>query len=149
MLVSGVQQSDSVIYIHISILFQILFPFRFTMTVISPLLFGESWQSIEFTEHAVAINKQPVSSLLTKHNCGGSPWREWIISGPSCGEVIGARNWEQTNMGQSLVPSLTLWVILLDSLTLRLLLSHLWNGITAVLMLQFVVVSGRLRMVSA
>ena len=105
---SHVQQRDSVIYIHISILFQILFPFRFTMTVISPLLFGESWQSIEFTEHAVAINKQPVSSLLTKHNCGGSPWREWIISGPSCGEVIGARNWEQTNMGQSLVPSLTL-----------------------------------------
>ena len=28
MLVSGVQQSDSVIHIHVSILFQILFPFR-------------------------------------------------------------------------------------------------------------------------
>ena len=27
MLVSGVQQSDSVIHIHVSILFQILFPF--------------------------------------------------------------------------------------------------------------------------
>ena len=27
-LVSGVQQSDSVIHIHVSILFQILFPFR-------------------------------------------------------------------------------------------------------------------------
>ena len=28
MLVSGVQQSDSVIHIHMSILFQVLFPFR-------------------------------------------------------------------------------------------------------------------------
>ena len=27
-LVSGVQQSDSVIHIHVSILFQVLFPFR-------------------------------------------------------------------------------------------------------------------------
>ena len=27
-LVSGVQQSDSIIYIHVSVLFQILFPFR-------------------------------------------------------------------------------------------------------------------------
>ena len=28
MLVSGVQESDSVIHVHVSILFQILFPFR-------------------------------------------------------------------------------------------------------------------------
>ena len=28
MIVSGVQQSDSIIHIHVSILFQILFPFR-------------------------------------------------------------------------------------------------------------------------
>ena len=28
MLVSGVQQSDSVLHVHVSILFQIIFPFR-------------------------------------------------------------------------------------------------------------------------
>ena len=32
-LVSGVQQSDSVIHIHISILFQILFPFRLLQNI--------------------------------------------------------------------------------------------------------------------
>ena len=32
-LVSGVQQSDSVIHIHVSILFQILFPFRLLQNI--------------------------------------------------------------------------------------------------------------------
>ena len=32
-LVSGVQQSDSVIHIHVSILFQILFPFRLLQSI--------------------------------------------------------------------------------------------------------------------
>ena len=35
------------------------------------------------------------------------PWCEWIIAGPSCGEAIGVKNWEQVNMDRSLVPSLT------------------------------------------
>ena len=33
MLVSGVQQSDSVIHIHVSILFQILYPFRLLQNI--------------------------------------------------------------------------------------------------------------------
>ena len=33
MLVSGIQQSDSVIHIHVSILFQILFPFRLLQSI--------------------------------------------------------------------------------------------------------------------
>ena len=33
-LVSGVQQSDSVIHIHISILFQIIFPYRLLQSII-------------------------------------------------------------------------------------------------------------------
>ena len=32
-LISGVQQSDSVIHIHVSILFQILFPFRLLQNI--------------------------------------------------------------------------------------------------------------------
>ena len=32
-LVAGVQQSDSVIHIHVSILFQILFPFRLLQNI--------------------------------------------------------------------------------------------------------------------
>ena len=32
-LVSGVQQSDSVMHIHISILFQILFPYRLLQSI--------------------------------------------------------------------------------------------------------------------
>ena len=40
-LVSGVQQSDSIIHIHVSILFQILFPFR--------LLHNIEWSSLCYT----------------------------------------------------------------------------------------------------
>ena len=32
-LVSGVQQSDSVVHIHVSVLFQILFPFRLLQNI--------------------------------------------------------------------------------------------------------------------
>ena len=38
-LVSGVQQSDSVIHIHISILFQILFPCRLLHNIVHLLAF--------------------------------------------------------------------------------------------------------------
>ena len=52
-LVSGVQQSDSVLHIHVSILFQILFPYR-------PL------QSIEHTSlcYTVGLCPAPFSFLL-------------------------------------------------------------------------------------
>ena len=49
MLVSGVQQSDSVIYIHISILYQILFPFRLSQSIEQSSLcytVGPCWLSI-------------------------------------------------------------------------------------------------------
>ena len=40
-LVSGVQQSDSVSHIHVSILFQILFPFRLLQSI--------EWSSMCYT----------------------------------------------------------------------------------------------------
>ena len=40
-LVSGVQQSDSVSHIHVSILFQILFPFRLLQSI--------EWSSLCYT----------------------------------------------------------------------------------------------------
>ena len=51
MLVSGVQQRDSVIYIHVSILFQILFPFRLLHNIEQSSLcytVGPCWLSILF-----------------------------------------------------------------------------------------------------
>ena len=48
-LVSGVQQSDSVIHIHVSILFQILFPFRLSQNIEQSSLcytVGPCWLSI-------------------------------------------------------------------------------------------------------
>ena len=49
MIVSGVQQSDSVIHIHVSILFQILFPFRLLHNIEQSSLcytVGPCWLSI-------------------------------------------------------------------------------------------------------
>ena len=49
MLVSGVQQSDSVIHIHVSILFQILFSFRLLQSIQQRSLcytVGPCWLSI-------------------------------------------------------------------------------------------------------
>ena len=49
MLVSGVQQSDSVQHIHVSILFQILFPFRLLQNIEQSSLcytVGPCWLSI-------------------------------------------------------------------------------------------------------
>ena len=48
-LVSGVQQSDSVIHIHVSILFQILFPFRLLQNIEQNSLcyiVGPCWLSV-------------------------------------------------------------------------------------------------------
>ena len=48
-LVSGVQQSDSVIHIHVSILFQVLFPLRLLQNIeLSSLCYtvGPCWLSI-------------------------------------------------------------------------------------------------------
>ena len=49
MLVSGVQQSDSVIHLHVSILFQILFPCRLLQDIEQSFLcytVGPCWLSI-------------------------------------------------------------------------------------------------------
>ena len=51
LLVAGVQQSDSVIHIHISILFQVLFPFRLLQNIEQSSLcytVGPCWLSILF-----------------------------------------------------------------------------------------------------
>ena len=51
MIVSGVQQSDSVIHVHISILFQILFPFSLLHNIEQSSLCytaGPCWLSILF-----------------------------------------------------------------------------------------------------
>ena len=46
-LVSGVQQSDSVIHIHVSILFLILFPFRLLQTIEqSSLCYTVGWTTV-------------------------------------------------------------------------------------------------------
>ena len=50
-IVSGVQQSDSVLHIHVSILFQILFPFRLLHNIEQSSLcytVGPCWLSILF-----------------------------------------------------------------------------------------------------
>ena len=50
-LVSGVQQSDSVIHIHVSVLFKILFPFRLLHNIEQSSLcytVGPCWLSILF-----------------------------------------------------------------------------------------------------
>ena len=54
---------------------------------------------------------------MAEFNCDGSSWCEEIIAGPPCGEVIGVKNWEETNMGQSLAHPLTVGVTMLDSST--------------------------------
>ena len=49
MTVSGIQQSDSVIHIHVSILFQIIFPFRLLHNIKQSSLYyavGPCWLSI-------------------------------------------------------------------------------------------------------
>ena len=51
MLVSGVQHSDSVIHTHVSILFQVLFPFRLLQNIEQSSLcyaVGPCWLSILF-----------------------------------------------------------------------------------------------------
>ena len=58
-LVSDVQESDSVIYIHVSILFQILFPFRLLQNIEQSSLcytVGLSWLSILYIVVCVHVN---------------------------------------------------------------------------------------------
>ena len=72
MLVSGVQQSDSVIHIHVSILFQILFPFRLLHNIEQHSLYyivGLCWLSILNTEvytclSRIACHKGPFNNIL-------------------------------------------------------------------------------------
>ena len=63
-LVSGVQQSDSVIHIHVTILFKILFPFRLLQNIEQSSLYytvGPGWLSILST--AVCTCQSPTPSL--------------------------------------------------------------------------------------
>ena len=70
MLVSGVQQSDSVIHIHVSILFQILVPFRLLQSIEQMSLcctVGPCWLSIlnitECTSQSQTPNLSPPPTL--------------------------------------------------------------------------------------
>ena len=52
-LVSGVEQSDSVIHTHISILFQILFHYRLLQSIEFPVLYSRSLLIIYFIYSSV------------------------------------------------------------------------------------------------
>ena len=56
MLASGVQQSDSVTHIHISVLFQILFPFRLLQNIEFPVLYSRSLLVIYFKYGSVCMS---------------------------------------------------------------------------------------------
>ena len=57
--VSNVQQSDSVIHIHVSVLFQILSPFRLLQNVEFPVLYNRSLLVIYFKYNSVYMLIQP------------------------------------------------------------------------------------------
>ena len=67
-LVSGVQQSESVIHIHVSILFQILFPFRLLHSIEQSSLcytVGPCWLSILNIAVCTCQSQTPNLSELT------------------------------------------------------------------------------------
>ena len=66
-LVSGVQQSDSVIHIHVSILFQILFPFRLLQNIEQSSLcstVGPCWFSLLNTAVCACQSQTPNITIL-------------------------------------------------------------------------------------
>ena len=69
-LVSGVQQSDSVIHIHVSILFQILFPPRLLQNIEQCSLcytVGPCWLSILNIAVCTCQSQTPILSLPPPH----------------------------------------------------------------------------------
>ena len=79
MLVSGVQQSDLVIHIHISILFLILFPYRLLQSIeYSSLCYtvGPCWLSILHILVCICQSQPPNSSLPFIF----SPWQSQVRS---------------------------------------------------------------------
>ena len=71
MLVSGVQQSDSVIHIHVSILFQIRFPFRLLHNIDQSSLcyaVGPCWLSI-LNIAVCTCQSQTPNTLLNTFKC--------------------------------------------------------------------------------
>ena len=63
-LVSGVQQSDSVIHIHVSIIFQILLPFRLLQNI---ELYRRSLLVIYFKYSSVYMSVPNSQSILPPH----------------------------------------------------------------------------------
>ena len=64
-LVSGVQQRDSVVHIHVSILFQILFPFRLLQNIEQNSLcyaVGPYWLSILYIVVCICQSQTPTLS---------------------------------------------------------------------------------------
>ena len=56
LLVSGVQQSDLVTHIHVSILFQIVFPCRLSQSIEFPVLYSRSLLVIYFIHSSICVN---------------------------------------------------------------------------------------------
>ena len=79
MLVSGVQQSDSVIHIHISILFQILFPYR-----LSQIIEQRSLCYTVLSAHCVMLCNLMDCSLpgSTVHGILQARILEWVATSP-------------------------------------------------------------------
>ena len=89
-LVSGIQQSDSVLYIHIFILFQIIFPVRLLQDIEQSSLcytVGCSWLSI------LKLLKVSMTHILGKNevDCAGRYLRSMILyMGEKGGEKCGS-----------------------------------------------------------
>ena len=59
-IVSGVQQSDSVVHIHVSVLFKILFPFRLSHKSSLCYTVGPCWLSIlNIAVYGMSIERRP------------------------------------------------------------------------------------------
>ena len=77
MFVSGIQQSDSVIHIHVSILFQVLFPFRLFQNIEQSSLcytVGPCWLVIYFKYLLMFLFTMMLGEISPFHT-SGFPWR--------------------------------------------------------------------------
>ena len=142
-LVSDAQQSDSVIHIHVSVLFQILFPFsEFSHSVMSNFLWPHGLQHARPSyQEQIFFFKGSFASVILKqkHNKQPSWWQscnkrnkvQWSKGDGGCGrrEKLGGRKsqglWDH-------VDSVVLGCVYFTQVTLRLLswhpvISYMWH----------------------
>ena len=88
-LVSGVEQSDSVIYIHVSMLSQILFPFRLRNIEQSSLCYpvGPCWLSILYILVCTCQSQSPNLSLPPTPRYGYQ-WKSVLSALPGLTHLI-------------------------------------------------------------